>query len=151
LIRKVVSAFMFIFAQVALSQASVQDITLSFLTQKDAKPWNAQVRGKLVCEGQTMATLKCCSGDRKSDQWAVGSTHYRNMQMAQTLPQVALTGCTFRTGDERAERQSLDREPYGNRGVWEWPPGSTNFRLRDAGFEWFLHFEIVRAGSVSLK
>jgi hypothetical protein len=97
--RAVVSAFLFLLAQAALSQQpSVQNITLSLLTQKDAKPSNAQVRGKLVCGGQTMATLKCCSSDQKSDQWAVGSTHYRNMQMSQPLLQLALTGCTLELG-----------------------------------------------------
>ena len=96
--RAMVSAFLFLLVQAALAQPSVQNITLSLLTQQDAKPWNAEVRGKLVCGGQTMATLKCCGGDQKRDQWAIGSTHYRNMQMAQTLPQVALTGCTLELG-----------------------------------------------------
>ncbi len=96
--RVVVSTVLFLLAQAVLSQAPVQNITLSLLTQKNAKPWNAQVRGKLVCGGQTVATLKCCSGDQKRDQWAVGSTHYRDMQMAQTLPQIALTGCTLELG-----------------------------------------------------
>lgn len=117
--RKVVSAFLFIFAQAALSQAPIQNITLSFLTQQNAKPWNAQVRGKLVCGGQTMATLKCCSGDQKADQWAVGSTHYRNMQMAQTLPQIALTGCTLELGMTAPSGSSWTVSPtatvvYGN-------------------------------------
>ena len=97
--REAVWAFLFLLAQAALSQQpSVQNITLSFLTQKDAKAWNAQVRGKVTCGGQTMATLKCCSGDQKNDQWAVGSTHYRNMQMPQPLLQLALSGCTLELG-----------------------------------------------------
>jgi hypothetical protein len=97
--RVVIWAVLFLLAQAALSQQpSVQNITLSLLTQKDAKLWNAQVRGKLVCGGQTMATLKCCSGDQKNDQWAVGSTHYRNMQMSQSFLQIALTGCTLELG-----------------------------------------------------
>jgi hypothetical protein len=119
LIRKVVSSFLFLLAQGALAQAPIQNITLSFLTQQNAKPWNAQVRGKLVCGGQTMATLKCCSGDQKSDQWAVGSTHYRNRQMAQTLPQVALTGCMLELGMSAPSGSSWTVSPtatvvYGN-------------------------------------
>ena len=86
-------------AQPAVQQ-SVQNITLTFVTGQDAKPWNAQVRAKVNCAGQTLATLQCCSGDHKRDQWAVRSTHLRNMQMTQPLPKVALTGCTLALGME---------------------------------------------------
>jgi len=77
---------------------SVRDITLTFVTQQDAKPRKAQVRGTLVCSGQTLATLSCCSGNQKRDRWIAGSTHFRNMQMVQPLPRVALTGCKLDLG-----------------------------------------------------
>jgi hypothetical protein len=94
-----ISALILLLAQAGpLPQASVKDITLSFQTRQDAKPWNAQVRGKLLCGGQTLATLNCCSGNKKKDQWAVGSNHLRDMQLVQPLPREALTGCTLDLG-----------------------------------------------------
>ena len=95
----IVSAFLFSFVGVAVpQQTSVRSITLVFATRQNAKPWNAEVRATIKCAGQTMATLQCCSGDRKRDQWAAGSSHFRNMQMAQPLSRVALTGCAFELG-----------------------------------------------------
>ena len=94
-----IAAFFLLLAQAGPPpQASVQNITLSFLTQKNAKPWNAQVRGKLLCGGQVLATLNCCSGNKKEDRWAVGSNHLRDMRLAQPLPREALTGCTLDLG-----------------------------------------------------
>lgn len=94
-----VGALLFSFVGVAFpQQTSVRSITLVFATRQNAKPWNAEVRANIKCAGQTMATLQCCSGDKNRDQWAAGSSHLRNMQMAQPLPRVALTGCTLELG-----------------------------------------------------
>lgn len=88
---------LFLFGQPAV-QRSVQNITVTFVTRQDAKPWNALVEAKVNCAGQTIATLQCCSGDEKRDEWAVRSAHFRDMQLAQPLPKVALSGCTLDLG-----------------------------------------------------
>jgi hypothetical protein len=94
-----VSVFMLLMAQAAPPpQASVQNLTLTFLTRQDAKPANAQVQAKLVCGRQTLATLNCCGNNKKDDEWAVGSTHLREMQLVQPLPREALTGCKLELG-----------------------------------------------------
>jgi hypothetical protein len=90
-------AITFLLAPCAYPQ-TIQNITVALHTTGGAKSWKAQVRAKVTCAGQTLATLQCCSEDQKRDGWADGSTHVRNMEMAMPLPKVALSGCTFELG-----------------------------------------------------
>ena len=81
---------------------TTENITVSLHTVDHAKRWNAEVRAKVECAGQSLARLQCCNTDRKRDAWQAGSTHVRNLRMAMPLPKIALSGCTFELGMESA-------------------------------------------------
>ena len=51
---------------------TTENITVSLHTVDHAKRWNAEVRAKVECAGQSLARLQCCNTDRKRDAWAGG-------------------------------------------------------------------------------
>lgn len=80
-------------------QVTATSINITFATTSDDKDYDTQVRDRIVSNGANMATLFCCSADRKSDHWNNGSTNTRPMNVLQTITKGSLPGMSFVLGE----------------------------------------------------
>jgi hypothetical protein len=99
-VRIAISAVLLFFGLSTITFAqSVTAIKISFKTTSDDKDWNTQVRDRLILNGKDVATLNCCSADRKGDLWHNNSNTSAPMTLVSTtLTKSDLQNCTLELG-----------------------------------------------------
>jgi hypothetical protein len=132
MVRKL--ALLFIGATFFLAPSSrvmaqtVTSMTITFATTSDDKDWNSQVRDRVVLNGQDVATLFCCSSDRKSDHWLDHTGTSRQMTIISPISKSNLHGCTFVVGMTAVGRDNWNFIPTlavtysdGSKEQWTYP------------------------------